>query len=1331
MIKKKVLSLALALAMIAGSTAFSLPAVYAAEDSQDGYAAESEIAEDFQETETILEETEAAEPVETETEAETEIVTETEAETEIETEMVIPETAAETETEKVIELEAPVETVAVERENSGTGSDPDEDPSETGEDIYYQIRDWSALPGNDRTFNREYFMTTADGRDEMYEITDIVPVSDGWNNIVEFRKDYRDNNQESDDWWWYVRAKSGGTVKFEVQAKRLDGTPWSYSFNVNVSDDVYYVGVDSETGQDFHLPGDTAVLQAFAEHHSTDPERDGDISKLSYNWDIVDGNECVEMLTTPFDGDPAKAQLTFKDLPEGTEEVGVYVRVILRDENGEDVAEPGRWFMRVRNDYKEIYPTRINGLLPVGGRQQITAELRSYPAETDSGYENVRGARFRWYYDPEVVEVLDAVGGKVGGRIGEYTESDHAQASEDTGSCDFTIHRLNERDTNIHLDVIWTDGNGEEKIQGRDYRLERLDYRIWIDDQGDNRLYDGGTLNYRLITEGLEGLTAGEDYRIELNIGERDDNGWNKLFTNGQEYTFNPDTGIITLDGSKIFASGVKHVDFYAGIRIRTGDGDEDWLLVSENMDGEVELRESFVDLDREWDRDMLRGWDGRVNGRRNVYVENADYPDGRDFEYTVTNVEVIRDVPWEGQDGPVIIDFHPDQKENDPEDRWWYYRVGNYGEATLRVTYQLPEELGGQTESYDFNLYVGSDVYNVMIVTEDGVMRALPGGTIELFALTWRDSEYDNSTDGITFEWELKDDGAEFAELISVPNEPWHKKLKFRDLNENEDRIWQDVRVRVTIFDGKDEETGDPVERASEELNLIMASDYRQIMPTLAGLDMNMGDEVSETWEVRHYPEDTDTGYTLIDNVHFYWSYDPNCVQITDSNGQVVGNNDDDGNYIDSAASVGTQCAFTIKRLREWGTGIHLEAVWTENGREERESFDYFLTDKDYNIWFEPDRTNVYDDSQKTITLNTEQIEGLNCSIEYEIGWQEHDEETDTFDWVEIFDEDSGIYSIDGNNITIFGDKVAEKRLGGVNVHAKLIYNGEQFRDTWCWVELNESCGHHFWATGIWKPAKCEETGTLVKVCPNCFEVLWEEIPAKGHSLQKVAAKAATLTATGNIAYYKCDDCGKLFSDAAGTVEISQKDTVIPKLIAQNITAKAKAATIAVGKTTQITVTGNKGKVTYTSTNTKIATVSSTGVVTAKTVGTGSVNITVKVAATGRYAAATKTVTIKITKGAQPMTAAPVSKSVLYSKVSSAAQVVTGAITVKNAQGTVTYVKASGSAALTINKTTGKVTVKKGTKKGTYKMVVKVTAAGNSNYKSGYKNVTVTVVVK
>ena len=69
-------------------------------------------------------------------------------------------------------------------------------------------------------------------------------------------------------------------------------------------------------------------------------------------------------------------------------------------------------------------------------------------------------------------------------------------------------------------------------------------------------------------------------------------------------------------------------------------------------------------------------------------------------------------------------------------------------------------------------------------------------------------------------------------------------------------------------------------------------------------------------------------------------------------------------------------------------------------------------------------------------------------------------------------------------------------------------------------------------------------------------------------------------------------------------------------------------------------------------------------------------------------------------------------------------------AITVKNAKGAVTFKKSSGNKKISVAKN-GKITVKKGLKKGTYKVKVKVTAAGNKEYKTAVKTVTVTIIVK
>ncbi|MGN1319769.1 MAG: choice-of-anchor I domain-containing protein, partial [Acutalibacteraceae bacterium] len=72
---------------------------------------------------------------------------------------------------------------------------------------------------------------------------------------------------------------------------------------------------------------------------------------------------------------------------------------------------------------------------------------------------------------------------------------------------------------------------------------------------------------------------------------------------------------------------------------------------------------------------------------------------------------------------------------------------------------------------------------------------------------------------------------------------------------------------------------------------------------------------------------------------------------------------------------------------------------------------------------------------------------------------------------------------------------------------------------------------------------AACEVSGTLA-----AYECDYEE-PVHNHKLVLVKAENATAAKDGNTEYYYCEDCGKYFSNEAGTKEISKADTVISKL--------------------------------------------------------------------------------------------------------------------------------------------------------------------------------------
>lgn len=109
--------------------------------------------------------------------------------------------------------------------------------------------------------------------------------------------------------------------------------------------------------------------------------------------------------------------------------------------------------------------------------------------------------------------------------------------------------------------------------------------------------------------------------------------------------------------------------------------------------------------------------------------------------------------------------------------------------------------------------------------------------------------------------------------------------------------------------------------------------------------------------------------------------------------------------------------------------------------------------------------------------------------------------------------------------------------------------------------VDTGSELGHKMTETKAAAP-DCTTDGTnAYYTCSRCGKVYKdaagntettveaEKLPMLGHKLTKVEAKAATADAEGNIEYYVCQLCGKLYTDETAAKEITLADTVIAKL--------------------------------------------------------------------------------------------------------------------------------------------------------------------------------------
>ena len=124
-----------------------------------------------------------------------------------------------------------------------------------------------------------------------------------------------------------------------------------------------------------------------------------------------------------------------------------------------------------------------------------------------------------------------------------------------------------------------------------------------------------------------------------------------------------------------------------------------------------------------------------------------------------------------------------------------------------------------------------------------------------------------------------------------------------------------------------------------------------------------------------------------------------------------------------------------------------------------------------------------------------------------------------------------------------------------GVAVTATAVYTGADkgnYENVSVTITITRgSCDHKNTEVRDKKEVTCTEDGYSGDVyCKDCTVLVTKGsvITHPGHLLREVAAKDATETVAGNIAYYVCENagCGKYFADNAAKTEITDKSSII-----------------------------------------------------------------------------------------------------------------------------------------------------------------------------------------
>ena len=154
-----------------------------------------------------------------------------------------------------------------------------------------------------------------------------------------------------------------------------------------------------------------------------------------------------------------------------------------------------------------------------------------------------------------------------------------------------------------------------------------------------------------------------------------------------------------------------------------------------------------------------------------------------------------------------------------------------------------------------------------------------------------------------------------------------------------------------------------------------------------------------------------------------------------------------------------------------------------------------------------------------------------------------------------------------EGEEITITATPASGYELDSIKVNGTAI-SGNKFtmpaKNTTVEVAFKEKV--HTLTKVAGKAATCTEDGNITYyVCKDtdcgCKKIYSDAdgkneisltdtvLPATGHDCEKVAAKEATCTEEGHLAYWKCTKCGKMFADADGKNEISAVNVTVEAL--------------------------------------------------------------------------------------------------------------------------------------------------------------------------------------
>ena len=1011
--------------------------------------------------------------------------------------------------------------------------------------------------------NAEY----QDGWDTSVEVTGVeIKGQYHWDGDTEEWKTTEDTVLglwQNDDGSWHLQAEDFGYAEVELTCRKVfaeDGTTKTYTYNLYVNGESYRLEWDYPNGgTDCMFPESTMTISTRLYHRfmNGDGNQDGEYIE-DYVLEVC-GDENGPWYDTELFTDVSPDEEDGRNLKvtSGVNKYGskIPVRAYCQDgESGEytwEIASADIW-VNVTGGYTYIEPVSLT--TEEGGSYNVglggTLDLNSFhPAvySAESGKEEpekVTGVSYRIEYDKNAwteEEPTGEAGIPVLVRKGNWGTSVTLIAQQQ--ELDENGKPVLDEENN----EIWYD------IDRRDYWLDGLDYRTDFDYsygwRDASRVFAGEPLTLTLVQAEDSPEMLPESYTVNWEVYQHNENG-EEIEPECVIWTVEEDNMSVTLGA--VPGENDANIGQWVNVRVRLFyEGNE----IASTETG-VEVCRPVYDYQMPYmepgERDVLPGWDLSIGTELNCYVMDPAHPQGEDLTVAITNVEILGQYYWDqDENGTNIAADDIVTLSGGTEEGGWNLHAENYGYARLKLTYDSVSEGQGSLtygEEEEFQISVIGDIWKLNWSYPNDTDFMLPNSEMQVGNSI--SHEYYDENGNYQYE-EITEYRLEIVE--DEEGNPCYDRNLLMDVEiitgENGEQI-----VKITSGDGEwggsvylralvPDEDGEH-EVCSANLHVSVSGSYTYIEPEALTANVKLGEvlDLNSFHPVVYRVSANQEEPEEVPDVSYRIEYDRNAWTETDQTGEAgipvlvrKGNwrtnvtliaqqkeLDGDGNAVYDEE--GNECWYEICRRDYWFDDLAYSADFSYSYGERQDEVSegdkirsFILTDAEYPL---------------ILTLEADWLETLEGYTTEWITWEWDDkaEENIEADCAEIV-------SSDASSVTIRGLKDHEGEW--IDIEAVISWEGSEVTRVWTHAMIM-SCEHEWTAGDIIEEPTCTEDGLRAYTCGNCGIIKADTEQALGHNLEYHAAVEATCTAEGSIEHWSCSRCGKNFSDAEGSIEVT-----------------------------------------------------------------------------------------------------------------------------------------------------------------------------------------------